>query len=113
MFAAIIASQATSLVVVFLLISEAIRLNIFPKIEVKYPSMSEGQIFIPFINNFLLIGCILVVLYFEKAANMEGCLWFPLQLTMIMTTILLREYFIVKRQIFCLSYWINRCFSVY
>lgn len=97
--AAIIASQAV-ISGSYSLISEAIRLNIFPKIEVKYPSMSEGQIYIPFINNFLLVGCILVVLYFEKAANMEAAYGLSITVTMIMTTILLREYFIVKRKSF-------------
>lgn len=95
--AAIIASQAV-ISGSYSLISEAIRLNIFPKIEVKYPSMSEGQIYIPFINNFLLVGCIFVVLYFEKAANMEAAYGLSITVTMIMTTILLREYFIVKRK---------------
>lgn len=95
--AAVIASQAV-ISGSYSLISEAIRLNIFPKIEVKYPSMSQGQIYIPFINNFLLVGCIFVVLYFQKAANMEAAYGLSITVTMLMTTILLREYFIIKRK---------------
>jgi len=95
--AAIIASQAV-ISGSYSLISEAIRLNIFPKVEIKYPSESHGQIYIPFINNFLLAGCIFVVLYFQKSANMEAAYGLSITMTMLMTTILLREYFIIKRK---------------
>lgn len=95
--AAIIASQAV-ISGSYSLISEAIRLDIFPKLEIKYPSESQGQIYIPFINNFLLIGCIFVVLYFQKAADMEAAYGLSITVTMLMTTVLLREYFIIKRK---------------
>jgi KUP system potassium uptake protein len=94
--AAIIASQAT-ITGSFSIISEAIRLNLFPKIEVKYPSDSDGQVFIPFINTVLFIGCIAVVLTFRESTAMEGAYGLAIALTMMMTTILLREFFIVKR----------------
>jgi KUP system potassium uptake protein len=96
-FAAIIASQAV-ISGSYSLISEAIKLNIFPKVEIKYPSDSHGQIYIPFINNFLLVGCIFVVLYFKKAAAMEHAYGLSIIMTMLMTSILLREYFIMKRK---------------
>lgn len=95
--AAIIASQAV-ISGSYSLISEAIRLNIFPKVEIKYPSISHGQIYIPFINNFLLVGCLFVVFYFQKAAAMEAAYGLSITVTMLMTTILLREYFIIKRR---------------
>jgi KUP system potassium uptake protein len=95
--AAIIASQAV-ISGSYSLISEAIRLNIFPKVEIKYPSESHGQIYIPFINNFLLIGCLFVVFYFKKASAMEHAYGLSIITTMLMTTILLREYFISKRR---------------
>jgi KUP system potassium uptake protein len=95
--AAIIASQAL-ISGSFSLISEAVRLNIFPKIEIKYPAVTLGQIYIPIINNFLLIGCIAVVLYFKKAAAMEAAYGLAITVTMLMTTLLLREYLITKRR---------------
>jgi KUP system potassium uptake protein len=95
--AAIIASQAL-ISGSFSLISEAVRLNIFPKIEIKYPAITLGQIYIPIINNFLLIGCIAVVLYFEKAVAMEAAYGLAITVTMLMTTLLLREYLITKRR---------------
>jgi KUP system potassium uptake protein len=94
--AAVIASQAT-ITGSFSIISEAIRLNIFPKIEVKYPSDSDGQVFIPFINTILFIGCVAVVLFFRESTAMEAAYGLAIALTMMMTTILLREFFIVKR----------------
>lgn len=95
--AAIIASQAL-ISGSFSLISEAVRLNIFPKIEIKYPAVTLGQIYIPIINNFLLIGCIAVVLFFKKAAAMEAAYGLAITVTMLMTTLLLREYLITKRR---------------
>lgn len=95
--AAIIASQAT-ISGSYSLISEAIRLNIFPKIEVKYPSDSHGQVYIPLINNILLIGCLFVIFIFREAKYMEAAYGLAIIITMIMTTILLREYFIIKRK---------------
>ncbi len=95
--AAIIASQAL-ISGSFSLISEAVRLNIFPKIEIKYPAVTLGQIYIPIINNFLLIGCISVVLFFKKSAAMEAAYGLAITVTMLMTTLLLREYLITKRR---------------
>jgi KUP system potassium uptake protein len=95
--AAIIASQAT-ISGSFSMIAEAIRLNIFPKIDVKYPSDSLGQVYIPLINKFLLFGCLFVVWFFRESKAMEAAYGLAITLTMMMTTILLREYFIVKRR---------------
>ena len=66
--ATVIASQAM-LTGVFTLISEAIRLNLWPKIKINFPSNQKGQIYIPSINVMLYIGCIGVILYFSKIAN--------------------------------------------
>lgn len=66
--AAIIASQAL-ISGSFTLISEAIRLNFWPKIKVNYPSDQKGQIYVPSINILLWIGCVSVTLYFNKIAG--------------------------------------------
>ena len=50
--AAIIASQAM-LTGVFTLISEAIRLNLWPKIKINFPSDQKGQIYVPSLNMLL------------------------------------------------------------
>ena len=66
--AAIIASQAM-VSGSFTLISEAMRLNLWPKLKIKYPSEERGQLFIPGINTMMFIGCIGVVLYFQTSSR--------------------------------------------
>jgi KUP system potassium uptake protein len=95
-FATIIASQAL-ISGSFTLINEAIRLNLWPKVQVKYPTELRGQLYIPSINWMLLAGCIGIVLYFRESANMESAYGLAIVLTMIMTTILLNFYMHMKR----------------
>jgi KUP system potassium uptake protein len=94
--AAVIASQAL-ISGSFTLINEAMRLNFWPKVKIKYPTEEKGQIYIPSINWLLLAGCIGIVLYFEKSSNMEHAYGLAIVLTMIMTSILLNFYLILKR----------------
>lgn len=94
--AAIIASQAL-ISGSFTLVSEAIRLHLFPKFTVKFPSNVKGQIYIPVVNTALLAGCISVVLYFQEAINMEAAYGLAITVTMLMTSILLMYYLKSKR----------------
>lgn len=94
--AAIIASQAL-ISGSFTLINEAMRLNLWPKVEVKYPTVLKGQIYIPSLNWLLLAGCIGVVLYFRESSNMEAAYGLAIVLCMLMTTTLLNFYMHMKR----------------
>ena len=94
--AAVIASQAL-ISGSFTLINEAMRLNFWPKVQIKYPTDQKGQIYIPSINWLLLLGCIGVVLYFKEAKNMEAAYGLAIVLCMIMTTVLLTYFMIIKR----------------
>jgi KUP system potassium uptake protein len=94
--AAVIASQAL-ISGSFTLINEAMRLSFWPKVKIKFPTDQKGQIYIPSINWLLLLGCIGVVLYFKKASNMEAAYGLAIVLCMIMTTLLLTYYMIIKR----------------
>ncbi|WP_293872232.1 KUP/HAK/KT family potassium transporter [Flavobacterium sp.] len=94
--AAVIASQAL-ISGSFTLINEAMRLNFWPKVKIKYPSDLKGQLYIPSINWLLLLGCIGIVLYFKESSNMEHAYGLAIILCMIMTTILLNFYLIMKR----------------
>lgn len=89
--AAIIASQAL-ITGSFTLVSEAIKLNMFPKLQVRYPNDDKGKIYIPAVNNLLYIGCVLLVLKFKKSENMEAAYGLAITITMLMTTILLNQY---------------------
>ncbi|TSD63031.1 KUP/HAK/KT family potassium transporter [Inquilinus sp. KBS0705] len=86
--ATIIASQAL-ISGSFTLISEAISMNFWPRITVKYPSNIRGQIYIPSINWILCIGCIAVSLYFKTSASMTAAYGFSITIAMLMTTILM------------------------
>ncbi|MCG3165755.1 MAG: Low affinity potassium transport system protein kup [Bacteroidia bacterium] len=89
--AAIVASQAL-ISGSFTLINEAIRLNFWPKVKVKFPTDLRGQLYIPSVNWLLLTGCIGIVLYFKESANMEAAYGLAIVLTMLMTTTLLSFY---------------------
>ena len=89
--AAIIASQAL-ISGSFTLISEAMRLNFWPKIRVKFPTEIRGQIYIPSINWILWVGCIAVMLYFRESSKMEAAYGFSITIAMLMTTTLMYYY---------------------
>lgn len=93
--AAIVASQAL-ISGSFTLINEAIRLNLWPRVKVNFPSDIKGQLYIPSINWMLLIGCIAVVLYFRESSNMEAAYGLSIVLAMISTSILLAFYMAKK-----------------
>lgn len=94
--AAIIASQAL-ISGSFTLISEAVRLNFWPKVAIKYPTLQRGQLYVPSINIILWIGCLGVVLYFRESSNMEAAYGLAITLTMLMTTLLLTSWLITRK----------------
>ena len=94
--AAVIASQAV-ISGSFTMINEAMRLNFWPKVRIKYPTDLKGQLYIPSINWMLFLGCVLVVLYFERSARMEAAYGLAIILCMMMTTSLLTYYMLIKR----------------
>ena len=94
--AAIVASQAM-ISGAFTLISEAMRLNLWPKVKIRYPSEEKGQLFIPAINLMLFVGCAGVVLYFRESSKMESAYGLAIIVTMISTTILFANYLVLHR----------------
>ena len=94
--AAIIASQAM-VSGSFTLISEAIRLNLWPKMRIQFPSEAKGQLFIPGLNLLLYIGCVGVVLYFRESSKMEAAYGLAIITTMTMTTLLFANYMVLHR----------------
>ncbi len=94
--AAVIASQAL-ISGSYTLISEAMRLNLWPKVLIKYPTQLKGQLYIPSINWLLLAGCIGVVLKFQESANMGAAYGLSIILCMISTTILLFYFMWMKK----------------
>ena len=94
--AAIIASQAL-ITGSFTLISESMRLNLWPKLRISYPTEERGQSYIPAINFLLFIGCCGITLYFRSSSHMEAAYGLAITLCMLATSILFANYLISRR----------------
>jgi KUP system potassium uptake protein len=94
--AAIIASQAL-ISGSYTLISEAVSLNLWPKVKILYPTVVKGQVYIPFVNWFLWIACTFVVIYFGASSGMEAAYGLSITITMIMTTLLLSYHLHLRK----------------
>jgi KUP system potassium uptake protein len=107
--AAIIASQAL-ISGSFTLVSEAMRLNLWPKMRLSYPTEERGQLYVPGVNFLLFFGCIGIVLYFQKSTNMEAAYGLAITLCMIATSILFANFLVSHR---VKSAWIYLYLIVY
>ncbi len=94
--AAIIASQAL-ISGSFTLISEAMRLNLWPKMKINYPTEARGQLYIPGINTLLFLGCVGITIYFRSASNMEAAYGLAITLCMLATSILFANFLVARR----------------
>jgi K+ transporter len=90
-FAAIIASQAL-ISGSYTIISEAISLNFFPKLQIDYPTSIKRQMYIPKVNWFLYFRALFVVVYFRNSTAMESAYGLSISFAMICTSILLVIY---------------------
>ncbi|MEI6752988.1 MAG: KUP/HAK/KT family potassium transporter [Paludibacter sp.] len=89
--AAIIASQAL-ISGSYTIFSEAMSLNFWPRQKIKYPTHVKGQLYIPFVNSFLFVFCVIMILFFQNSSNMEAAYGLSITITMMMTTFLLGFY---------------------
>lgn len=93
--AAIIASQAL-ISGSYTIFSEAMSLNFWPRQLIKYPTKFKGQMYVPFVNSFLFVFCVIMVLFFQSSSNMEAAYGLSITITMLMTTLLLAFYLKTK-----------------
>jgi len=94
--ATIIASQAL-ISGSFTLIAEAVRLNLWPKVRINYPSEQKGQLYVPSVNWLLCAGCIGVVLLFRTSDAMTAAYGLSITVAMLMTTILVSKFLKKKK----------------
>ena len=94
--AAVIASQAL-ITGSFTLVAEASGLKFLPRMNINYPSNEKGQIYIPSINKGICVATIAIVLYFQTSAHMEAAYGLSITISMLMTTILLYEWLVLKK----------------
>lgn len=90
--AAIIASQAL-ISGSFTIISEAVSLNIWPNVKIKYPTNIKGQMYIPSINHVMMVLCVIIILMLQSSMRLEAAYGLAITLSMLMTSILLFLYF--------------------
>ncbi len=87
--AAIIASQAM-ISGAFSLTQQCVQLGYSPRVTIIHTSKQEhGQIYIPEVNNALMIGCLLVVLGFRSSTALGAAYGIAVTGTFLMTTALL------------------------
>jgi len=92
--ATIIASQAL-ISGSFTLISEAVSLDFWPRVKIKFPTEIKGQLYISSVNWILFAGCVATVLYFKESSHMEAAYGFSITIAMLMTTLLM-SYFLLQ-----------------
>lgn len=86
--ATIIASQAL-ITGAFSLTEQSIRLGFLPRLKTVYTSRySQGQIYIPYINYSLMVGCILLVLIMKESSKLASAYGVAVTGTMVVTTLL-------------------------
>jgi KUP system potassium uptake protein len=93
-FATVVASQAL-ISGAFSLTQQAVQLGYCPRVNIVHTSgEAEGQIYIPEVNNLLMVTCILLVLGFKTSSNMAAAYGIAVTGTMGVTSIL---FFAVAR----------------
>lgn len=86
--AAIIASQAV-ITGSFSVARQAVQLGLLPRLEILHTSARAiGQIYVPAVNRFLLVGVIGLVLSFGSSSNLVSAYGIALALTMTIETVL-------------------------
>jgi len=92
--ATVIASQAL-ISGAFSLTRQAMLLGYLPRVTIKHTAYhTEGQIYIPEVNNMLAVGCIMLVLTFRESVKLAAAYGIAVTGTMAITSVL---YYIVAR----------------
>jgi len=94
--ATVVASQAI-ISGSFTLINEAMRLNFWPKVQIKYLTESKGQMYVPSINWLSYVGCVFIVFFFKESRAMVAAYGFTIILGMIMSSRLLAFFMRLKK----------------
>ncbi len=85
--ATIIASQAL-ISGAFSLVSQAIRLGLFPRLEIRHTHHArEGQIYIPVVNWMLLVGCATLVWTFGSSSALAAAYGLAVSGVMVITSV--------------------------
>lgn len=83
---------------IFTMVSEAIKLKLWFNMKISYPTQMRGQVYIPFINWFLMLGCIAAVWVFRHSSEMEAAYGLAIVIDMVMTSSLLLHFIHMRNQ---------------
>ncbi len=93
--ATVIASQAV-ITGAFSMTQQAVQLGLFPRMIIRRTSETQaGQIFIPSVNLFLMIGVLVLILVFQTSAHLAAAYGVAVTAAMLVDTLL--AYVIVRR----------------
>lgn len=100
--ATVVASQAL-ISGAYSLTQQAVQLGFFPRVSIVHTSKdTEGQIYVPEINAFLLVCCVGLVLQFQTSGALAAAYGIAVTGTMVITTIV---YFVVATQTWKWPLW--------
>ena len=92
--ATVIASQAV-ISGAFSMFKQAVRMGLLPRLEILHTSETqEGQIYLPKINNILLIGVVILVLIFGSSSNLASAYGIAVTGDMVITSVLASVLFL-------------------
>ena len=93
--ATVIASQAL-ISAVFSLSSQAIALGVFPRLPIRHTHHERaGEVYVPFINWALYLGCILLVVVFRSSSSLGAAYGLAVSGDMIITSVAM--FFVARR----------------
>ncbi|MGH6992108.1 MAG: potassium transporter Kup [Caulobacteraceae bacterium] len=93
--ASVIASQAV-ISGAYSLTQQAMQLGLVPRLDIRRTSETQsGQIYMPQVNTFLMVGVLILVLVFESADNLTDAYGLAVTGTMLATTIM--AYIVARR----------------
>ncbi|MGQ9863054.1 MAG: KUP/HAK/KT family potassium transporter [Bacteroidia bacterium] len=93
--ATIIASQAV-ITGSYSIFTEAMRLGVWPRMQILHPAETRGQMYVPFINWFLMANVLIIVLTLRSSHKMEAAYGLAINFTLLVTTLLTTLYFFNK-----------------
>jgi KUP system potassium uptake protein len=100
--ATVIASQAV-ITGAFSMTQQAVQLGLFPRIDIRRTSETQaGQIFVPQVNTFLMIGVLVLLFTFQNSSNLAAAYGIAVTGSMFVDTLL---FFVIVRSLWKRPTW--------
>ncbi|HEX5378083.1 MAG TPA: potassium transporter Kup [Phenylobacterium sp.] len=100
--AAVLASQAV-ITGAFSMTQQAVQLGLFPRIDIRRTSETQaGQIFVPQVNTFLMIGVLVLLVMFRNSSNLAAAYGIAVTGSMFIDTLL---FFVIIKHMWKRPTW--------